>query len=241
MESTKENKQMTKEELIKSLECIAKEDITFQETTDGLRIKVCNNVFTGDLKEIVDLVVCYELQEEHENILLDLKGLEVEKLAEVFKYALTREDLNDPLLILNIINLIKVYNSLDDTFFANEDIYVSSIEDLLDLKLEITSELSAFVKKVSVYFMSLFKSYNKFVYTPMDKHVKLPNVYKAIFLSTDLLTLAGIFSDSENFNTSECVLVEDAILYVTSLLMKGSMSSELIEMFLKDNNDISYQ
>jgi hypothetical protein len=70
----------------------------------------------------------------------------------------------------------------------------------------------------------------------------LPNIFRNIFLSTDLLTLSGIFSDAENFNTSECVLIEDAILYITSLLMKGNMSSELIEMFLKDNtNDISFR
>lgn len=225
----------TMDELLCSLKEIGEDDIVIDDTELGKKVTVLPGVFKDDLLKIVETIINYESQDEHENVFLDLKQLDTEKLADVFRYALKQENLNDPLLILNIINLIKVYNSLDDAFFQSPDIYFDSIEELLDLKLEISSELAEFTKKVSLYFISLFKSYNKFHYTMNDKHYKLPNIYKSIFLSTDLLTLSGIFADSENFDTSECILVEDAILYLTSLLMKGSMSFELIEMFLKDN------
>lgn len=227
----------TMDELLCALKEIGEEDIVIEDTELGKKVRVLSGVFKDDLMKIVETIINYERQDEHENVFLDLKELDTEKLASVFRYALKQEDLNDPLLILNIINLIKVYNSLDDAFFQSPDIYFDSIEELLDLKLEISSELAEFTKKVSLYFISLFKSYNKFHYTMNDKHYKLPNIYKSIFLSTDLLTLSGIFADSENFDTSECILVEDAILYLTSLLMKGSMSFELIEMFLKDNTE----
>lgn len=227
----------TMDELLCALKEIGEEDIVIEDTELGKKVRVLSGVFKDDLMKIVETIINYESQDEHENVFLDLKELDTEKLASVFRYALKQEDLNDPLLILNIINLIKVYNSLDDAFFQSPDIYFDSIEELLDLKLEISSELAEFTKKVSLYFISLFKSYNKFHYTMNDKHYKLPNIYKSIFLSTDLLTLSGIFADSENFDTSECILVEDAILYLTSLLMKGSMSFELIEMFLKDNTE----
>jgi tRNA (guanine-N7-)-methyltransferase len=63
---------------------------------------------------------------------------------------------------------------------------------------------------------------------------KLPNVIKAIFLSTDLLTLSGIFASSEPFNTADCCYVEDSLIYVSSLLLKGSMSVNLMESFFKE-------
>ena len=240
--NTEEKSSMTKEELIEKLNSIDKDDLTIEDYENGLRISMNESIFVGEAKEIVDVICNYELEEDHIQIYLNLKGLPIETLAEIIRYALNRDDLNDPLLILNIINLIKVYNTLDDAYFDSNDVYVSSIEDFLDLKLELVDDLAKFAKRVSLYFLSLFKSYNKFVYTPMDKHYMLPNIFRNIFLSTDLLTLSGIFSDAENFNTSECVLIEDAILYITSLLMKGNMSSELIEMFLKDNtNDISFR
>lgn len=240
--SENETKNTSEEELITKLNSIAEHDIEISEVTDGLKVKLSSGIFVGEAKTIVDTICNYELEDNHIQIFLDLKGLPVETLAEIFRYAFKKEDLNDPLLILNIINLIKVYNTLDDSFFDDEYVYADDIEKFLDLKLELVDDIAEFNKKVSIYFLSLFKSYNKFVYTPMDKHYKLPTIYKNIFLSTDLLTLSGIFSDTKNFDTSECVLIEDAFLYLTSLIEKGKLSSELIEIFLKDNkNDINFQ
>lgn len=234
MESLEEKINCSKDNMLTAIKNIAVDDLVIEETDDGTRIHITNGIFVDDLLKVIETIVEYESQEDCENVLLDLKELSTEKLAEVFKFVLPNENLKDPLLILNIINLIKVYNSLDDTFFQNPDIYFNSIEELLDLKLEISSELAEFSKKVGVYFISLFKSYNKFHYAPTDKHYKLPPLYKTIFLSTDLLTLSGVFADAGHFNTSECIIIEDAIIYLTSLLMKGSMSFEMIEMFLRD-------
>ena len=234
----------TKENMLKALNDIAGSDLTITETENGTRIKVADTIFMEELKDVIDTINNYERQDTHENILLDLKGMSEEKLAFVFKYAMTLEDLSNPLLILNIINLIKVYNTLEDSHFANEDIYFTSIENMLDVRLEISSEIAEFTKKIALIFVSLFKSYNKFVYTPADKPYRLPKLYKTIILSCDLLTLSGIFMTSDNFDTSECMFIEDSLLYISSLITKSSMSFELIEMFLKDRgekDELKYQ
>ena len=81
-------------------------------------------------EELIDLLkYVYDLENNEkfkDNILLKLKGLNTDLIEESIKYSLTREDLKDPLMILNIINLIKIYNNLNDNFFQDENIYIDS-------------------------------------------------------------------------------------------------------------------
>ena len=127
--------------------------------------------------------------------------------------------------------------TLERLFFNDSKIYVNSIEDLLDVKLDLTDELKGFQKQLSIYFISLFKSYNKFSYEPLDKHIELPEIYKNIILSLDILTLSGIFSVSEPFSTNECVYIDSAIIYMNELLMKGTISSNLFSTLFGEHND----
>ena len=92
-------------------------------------------------------------------MMVNLKHASVEKKAEIIKGALQYDNLADPLMLLNILNLVKVYNTLDDTYFQSEDIFVNSVEELLDLKLAIVPELKEFSKKIAIYFFGLVKSY----------------------------------------------------------------------------------
>lgn len=207
---------------------------------DKIKIKVLDTIDLEDLNTLILELFDYEnkLQpEEKNNILLILKDLSVDKLAEVFKVALRTDNLSDPLLTLNIINLIKTYNSLSDEFFADENIYINSMEDFIDLKYEIQEELQAFIKQLSIYFISLFKSYNKLIYTPLDNHISLPIVYKNIFMATDLLTLSGIFAASPNFNTDECIYITDALEVLLLLQEKTNISTCLMNDFLKGLED----
>ena len=191
-----------------------------------------------DLINLLQQVYDTENQEGYNDVIfLNLKGLSVESLAEAFRYSLSREDLKNPSMLLNIINLIKIYNTLDDSFFENEDVFVSSIEELLDVKFEIHNELQQFIRQVSIYFMSLFKSYNKTTYSPLDNHIKLPSIYAKIFLSLDLLTLSGIFSVSPKFTTDDCVYIEESMLYISNIMRKNIIAMGLMNTFLKGIED----
>ena len=109
----------------------------------------------------------------------------------------------------------------------------------MDLKLSLRQDLKDFSKKLSIYFISLFKSYPKSTYTPTDVHIKLPNIYANIILGTDLYTLSGIFSFSDTFDTKECVYIDEAFKYISNLLMKNSISMAFFNMFNEEiaNNE----
>ena len=140
------------------------------------------DITSDELLELLNYVYNLENNEEFKDtILLQLKGLNKNLLIDAFKYSLSREDLKDPIMILNIINLIKIYNNLNDNFFQDENIYISSKADLLDIKKNLKPELKEFVKKVSIYFLSVIKSYNKVTYTSLDTFEILHNIYRTIF------------------------------------------------------------
>lgn len=219
---------MTKEELLNQLD---KEFIDVIDNEKGIEIKIKDSIETQKLLDALKMIYDFE-SSENQLTFLNLKGLPTSLITEAIKYSLTREDLKNPCMLLNIINLIKIYNTLDDTFFEDEKIYISSIEDLLDVKLDLTEELSDFQRQISIYFISLFKSYNKLTYEPLDKHIALPEIYKNIIMSLDILTLSGIFSVSKKFSTDDCIYIENGCAYLTELLMKGSLSSYLMNKLL---------
>lgn len=183
-----------------------------------------------NLKFIYDL----ENQLDSNNLHVQLKNLSLEKKVEAIKFALTYENLKDSLMLLNIFNLIKTYNTLDDSFFENQYIFISDIQELLDLKLEINDQLKQFTKQLSVYFISLFKSYNKISFTPLDIHIQLPNIYKYIILSSDLLTLSSIFSISQYFNTKQCIYIDNAMHYINELTLKNNIGINFINKLFQE-------
>jgi len=217
---------MTKEELLS----INNDNI---KITDGdvVEIEIKDGISIESLLDSLKTIFDYEL-ETNVFVYLKLKSLKIEQKIEAIRYSLTREDLVDPYMLLNIINLIKIYNTLDDSFFNDDRIYVSSIEDLLDIKLDLKNELEELQKKISIYFLSLFKSYNKVSYEPLDRHIELKPLYKHIIMSLDLLTLSGIFSVTKPFSTEECVYIDNAIEYLSELLLKGSLSTYLMNNLL---------
>ena len=218
---------MTKEEL---LEQIKNDFVEIIDDEAGLKINVKDGIDKDSLLSIIKIVFDYEV--ENDPVFLNLKGLQSALITEAVRYSLSREDLRDPYMLLNIINLIKIYNTLDDSFFENKEVYVSSIEDLLDIKLELTDDLAKFQKQLSIYFISLFKSFNKTSYEPLDKHIELPDTYKNIIMTLDILTLSGIFSVSGPFMTSDCVYIDNANMILLELLAKGSLSAYLMNNIL---------
>ena len=163
--------------------------------------------------------------------------MNTELKAEAIKYALSREDLKDPVTSLNIFNLIKTYNTLDDSFFEDENVWVNSLEDLLDLKLEIHDELKIFVKQFSIYFLSLIKSYNKMIYTPLDNHIDLPQIYKTLFLSMDFMTASSIFSISDPINTEDLIYIDNSTSYLIEMMVKNCLGIGLLNAFLEQHKD----
>lgn len=211
-------------------------DTKIEKQEDGSNIITVTphmDISKEQLLEMVESIYDSELNlDTKDTYLLNFKLLNSELKAEVFKYAFTREDLKDPLTSLNIFNLIKIYNTLDETFFEDENVWFNSLEDLLDLKLLIHSELKTFVRQFSIYFLSLIKSYNKMTYTLLDNNIELPQLYKTLFLSMDFMTAAGIFSVSNPINTTELLCINDPMKYLTEMMVKNCLGISLFNDFL---------
>ena len=167
-------------------------------------------------------------------IMFDLKNASTEQKIEALRYGLQTPTLNDPLMQLNIYNLVKSYNNMNDYFIKSTDVYYNSVEEILDIKLALGKEIKAFIRQLSIYFMSIFKSYNKFVFTPSDEHIVLPPLYRNMILSSDFGTLSGIFTKTPEFSTKELVYIDDAYVYLTTLINKSQKGTELVEEFLKN-------
>lgn len=223
------------EELIKYLKALS--FISFENKNDKLYIKINENTSKDELVSFLNVLYDYEYKLTLENkniVILDFKHLQTEVLSELFKFSFTYDNLCDANVLLNILNLIKTYNSLEDSFFDNTNICFDTIDKLLDIKLEIRDEIKEFQRKLSIYFISVFKSYNKQHYSPLDIHIKLPLIYKNLFMSSDILTLFGIFAVSPDFSTTECVYIDDALDIVFPLLEKAKVSSSLLTDFINN-------
>lgn len=230
----KTNIKITKKDFMKYISSF--KDINISHVNDNDVIKFSNDISNENLIKHLTYIYDYENLQKKVNILCNLKNLSLDKLIDAFKYALSREDLKDPLMLLNIIDIIKTDNTLDDSFFENENIFISSIDDMLDLRRGLKLEIKTFKKQLSIYFLSLFKTYNKTHFTPSDNVVELPNIYNAIMLSTDLSVISGIFATSESFNTNECIYIKDAYKYISNMMMKNAISMAFFKEFVENNN-----
>lgn len=211
-------------------------DITYNESDSNVNIIISNSIDKSELLKFLEELFKIEKEltkQNKNNVFLRLKDLNTEKLADVFRLAMKTEDLSDSLLILNLINLVKSYNSLDDSFFNNDEIYVKDIEDLVDLKIEIQPELQDFINKLAIYFLSMLKSYNKYSFTVLDEYQSLPNLYLTIFNSCDFLTLCGIFANAEPFSTDKCIYLNNTLECMVNLQLKGNIAISYVSDFLK--------
>ena len=164
------------------------------------------------------------------NVVYNLKGLSVDTLVEVMKFALSRETLINSSIILNINLLINGYNTLDDSLFESEAVYVEDLEQLLDLKLDLVEEIKVFYNTLTMWYLSCLKSAFKVEYTYLDTAVKVPMLYKRILSSSNVLTLSQIMSKSTGINVDDLVLVENAYPIVAEIVSCSSLANELLQL-----------
>lgn len=204
------------------------------QTISEDRIKILNSISEEELVSFLDVATI------DEKLYLDLKDLNKDKLCVVFKYAMQHEDRSSPLITLNLFNLLKTYNNLEDSFFKNSDVYFKDTIELVDIKLQLDIETKNFLKKFAIYFLSLMKSYNKITYSPLETVTTLPTLYQVLFSMMDFGTAAGIFSRAPGINTDECLQIENAYQFLNLMLIKSGMAINFLVDFYnkgKENGD----
>lgn len=198
------------------------------ETINDNRIKVLNSIDEESLSSFLSLAT------DNDDLLLDFKDLDEKKLLIVFKYAMENVNKSSPLITLNLFNLLKTYNTMDESFFDNKDIYFKNLIQMVDVKLDLENEIKEFLKKYSMYFLSLIKCYNKLSYTPLETVTPLPKLFQVLFSMMDFGTAAGIFSRSPAINTDETLQLENAYEYLGLMLVKTGMSINFLADFYNE-------
>lgn len=186
---------------------------------------------------ILDKIIKDEAEEYSKNTQMltaniVLKGLSSESLVVIYKHLLECDNLVNSSLILNILNLIKMYNAFDDSFFAHELIHFKDLEQFLDVKLELKAALEKFINRIGVYYLSIMSSAHKTTYTYLDQPVELPYLYKRIILSSDFIILSGILSKCKTLSTNELYIVKDAYMYLAECAKKMQLADALLNLFV---------
>ena len=229
---------MTYEELKNQLENTANTSV--EEKGEYVYVTFDKYIETETLLNTVKVIYDYEKElfknKQKVNVIVHAKEFNIEKLEAWFKMALEDEDICDPVMCLNLFTLIKGYNTLSEKFFSSEDVYVNSIEQLLDIKLDLKTQLNRISKNLAIYFVSIIKYANKLNITLTDNPVKIKNIYHIFLCMGDILTLSGILNQCDDFKISDTVLIYDGMNYLMSILEKSSLGIKMLDKFLGDNN-----
>ena len=177
----------------------------------------------------------YTQTEELPNVVYSLKGLPTDTLIEIMKFAMTRESLINSSLILNINLLINGYNTLDDSLFESKLVCVGDLEQLLDLKLDLSKEIKQLINTLTMWYLSCLKSAYKVEYTFLDSVVVVPNLYKRILSSSNVLTLSQLMSKSNGIKVDDLVLVENAYSIVAEIVSCSNLANELLQLITSNN------
>ena len=190
-------------------------DILKNESEISFSDSIAVNEIVDIIKKVNDIEI-----ESGLTIFINLKPLNIQKIQEIISSLLKHDRLSNASILFNIILLLKTYNTLEDEFFNNKNVYYSSLEDFLDIKNGLKSDIKELNTKLSIYFMSIFRSLNKFEFSFIDNPVQIPELYKNILLSVDVFTIGGILSNNNGFTDKDMLMIKDSYGYVSEITSK---------------------
>lgn len=201
-------------------------------------LKNVSEISFSDTIESIDIVELIKKINNIENeskisIAINLKPLNIQKIQEILSLLIKYEKLTNASIIFNIILLLKTYNTLEDDFFNNKNVYYSSLEDFLDIKNGLKYDIKELNTKLSVYFISIFKSLNKFEFSFIDNPVQIPELYTNILLSIDIFTIGGILSNNNGFSDKDMLMVKDSYGYVSEIVSKIKITDTMFESLME--------
>lgn len=161
-----------------------------------------------------------------------LKHLPFELRKAAIQWALDPANLDkvvDPSLILNVFNLIKGYNTFDQSFFESQHILVNSMLEMSDMKRALKEPLTDFITCVCKYYLSILRSASVTEYMPSDKPVKLPVMIDSLFRLLDFMTLSSLLRKSKAIGTDTLFNVENASGYLLILSNKYGLGNKVAQ------------
>lgn len=172
--------------------------------------------------------------------ILKIKELSTEDKIKCFKYFLTTDILTNVSVISNIYLLINGISSIDDNTLDDDRIFFKSLEEYVDIKLEIRKEIDNFGVKILEYYLGILEGLD----VQLDElKIHIPNSYFNIMplitptlisrLTLKYLTKINVENVKPVFNANE---LYSKINNSDSLLL-GFIQSFCSEVSLNDINN----
>ena len=199
------------------------------------RIAFDQSLSSDDICSILGLILYLEekeFEDKKSSLTISLKGLSTSALVQTYKYLLTRESLINPTAIINISLLINGYNTLDDSMFASKDVYETSLDQLIDIKLELKPELKELQKKIAYWYLGCIKYMSKVEYTYLDDVQKMPNLYYLLIISQSFMSLSSIIQKVNDIDWNTLPIVEHSYFTITQLASKSAIDTKLLNAIL---------
>lgn len=162
---------------------------------------------------------------------MELKNKSLEEKIEALKSYLNNENDEDPILSLNLYNLIKFGNNWDESFFQHPDIIFNSILEFIQIKNKLKIELNDFCNKLlNIYFNCIYNC-SKVV---TDEEIRpIPTIYRNVLLQGDFLFMSEL-ANNYKFTAFEEVVYEDPF----SVLVPMANKLGLLYNFISFNTEI---
>ena len=185
-----------------------------------------DDVFKQAVSDVLDYTKNLEITKQPS---VSLRGLSTELLTEGLRLCFGRLDIANPYILLNLYNTVKRYNTLDNSFFESEDVWFTSIEQFLDIKVGLRSEIQSFTNKMAYWYLSCIYSMHKVEYTMLEHHEPMPDIYRNFMLTSDLYTMSALVAKADNIQTKDLMLVDNAYAYITELALRSNIAAKLFE------------
>lgn len=195
-----------------------------------------NDLSNFQIEDILQSIFIFEAENTGKNIKIELNGFSADQIIHLYRYVFNYQkflDIRNVSIILNILNLVKTFNTFDDAFFASKDVFVKSLEQFLDVKLALMPEVNKLVVDLFSAFNSMLCSASKVEYTMLDGYEDMPIFYRAFFSGIDLVTLYGIFSaiDQDDVHV-QLKKYKDSMLLLNHMVEKHKIANVLMTQLL---------
>lgn len=207
---------------------------TFGSLADT-RISFDSQLSIDDVCSVLSLLLYLEekeFEDRRSSLVISLKGLSTEDLVKAYQCVLRRETLINPTIIINISLLINGYNTLDDSLFTSKDVFESSLDQLIDVKLELKQDLKDLQKNLAYWYLGCIKYMSKVEYTYLDDVQKMPNLYYLLIISQSFMSLSSIIQKTSDLDWNTLPIVENAYFTITQLASKSNIDASLLNAIL---------
>lgn len=194
-------------------------------------VRFDENIDTEDLKVCLEVLWKNENESNHSIDIL-IKNLSYEKRREALRIALKTENLSNKIFLMNVFCLIKGYNTFDEAYFENEQVFLNDEVEFLDIFDDLEEEINFVTTKLAEYYVSMLKTCNLVEAVNNNPNaVEMEKLYVFLFSMLDVTVMAKILSsvkDPSIWETKKIVLY--SLNYLGQMAEKFMFTNSILNL-----------